>query len=336
MDFIQHLFDFFEVRSLNQTLKYRLILSLFSSLSFLILFYFWSISKKSPEANKDNSTGLMFLSLTFLMYCGIGFATVYSPTKSTYLLLSGLISSFLLLSLPFFAQWDSGVDRLVKHHLWKSGIFSLVFTWLLFIVWTRNLKLAFDIDIVVSSAAIFLFGFYITRVFIKRKLILLGGVTGLLILFIIWLQINSPELLGEGRYVHVNTVILSPALFLSIISIAYTFNWLNELNYRELSKIYDGSTHSTSTEKTLASDVSEQKAVNRWRKCIAHDDVERVIEELLSYKKFKNESLSIIMNLAQRNNRNNTNRLKDIIRYEEYQLNRNKISQALIRLMVTT
>ena len=66
---------------------------------------------------------------------------------------------------------------------------------------------------------------------------------------------------------------------------------------------------------------------------IAADELEKVIEEVIIFKKHKNQNLEVILNIASRNTRNNNNRLKDQIEYQDYQMNRNKISEALITMI---
>ena len=66
---------------------------------------------------------------------------------------------------------------------------------------------------------------------------------------------------------------------------------------------------------------------------IARDDLEKVIEEIIIYKKHKNQTLEMVLNIASRNTRNNNSRLKDIIAYQDYQLNRNKVSDALLTMI---
>ncbi len=325
------LFEFFGIKELSDVMNYRLILSLFCLLTFTLLFYFWNLSRKKSDTNKANATGLIFLSFAFLLYFIIGFASAYKPDKSVYPILSGLVSICFLLSMPFFSQGNSWFDRIIQHKTYNNVVIFFGFAWLITISLMKNSKLMYDLDIILASVSILLFGLYLGWTFIRKGLNFIGIITGLFTVFIIWLQVNSPELLGEGKFVHINSTILSPALFLSIISVAYTFNWINEQNFRELSKIYT----SREEEENRSSKVSENTLPERWRKQIAKDNIERAIEEVMSFLKNKNRELDFILNIAQRNNRNNTTRLKDLINYEVYQRNRNQISEALIAIIDT-
>ncbi len=333
---MEFIFEILGIKELNLLLRSRLILSLFCLLTFIVLIYFWSLTSKKSDINKANVSGLIFLSFVFFLYFVIGFSTVYSPSMNIYLSISGLINICFLLSLSFFSQGNSFIDKIVQHRFWKMVTIVLGIVWFLLNVWTRQLKMVQDIDAVVSAISIFLFGFYLSRTFVKKGLKLFGIITGLLIILIIWLQFNSPEVLGKGKFFHMNTTLLSPALFLSIISVSFTFNWVNEQNFRELSQIYTVHELGFFEEEIEQLDRSKELLSKRWQEQVTNDNLEKVIEEVLTYKKNKNESLGFIINIAQRNTRNNTNRLKELIKYEEYQLNRNKISTALISLIKGT
>ncbi len=330
---MQLLFEILGIKDLNSVLRHRLILCLFCLLTFIVLLYFWNLSKKKSGVNKISSQGLIFLSLTFFLYFSIGFVSAYNPSNIFYLAISGLINVCVLLSLPFFSQGNHLIDKLVHHRFWKYFVIILGIIWLVFIFSTGILKPMYNVDIVLTSVSIFLLGLFLTMTFVRKELNFLGIITGLFIAFTIWLQINSPEVLGEGKFVHINTTILSPALFLSIITISYAFNWMNELNFRELSNIYTENDIHENENEIKGLDISKNTLSIKWQEQIVNDDLEKVIEELINFKKNKNENLGILLNIASRNNRNNTNRLKDLIKYEDYQLNRNKISEALVLMM---
>ncbi len=115
--------------------------------------------------------------------------------------------------------------------------------------------------------------------------------------------------------------------------LVYTFNWINELNFYELSNIWVNENESDETHEEAYSKLTIGSGRDDWKEKIASDKLEKVIEEVIIYKKHKNESLEAILNIASRNTRNNNNRLMDMISYEEYQLNRNKVSHSLMSII---
>ncbi len=331
---MQQILDLLGVYEMETMLRSRLIYSSFCFLVFIILIYFYWVSREKLGANKNNSQGLIFFSFAFLTYCIIGFASVYKPAENVYLILSGLTAMCLFLSLPFFSLSTHRIDEVVEHLYWKNTTTFLGFLWILIISWTSHTKVVYAIDRAISALALTLLGFFFTRYFLRRNMRFLAAMSVIYFLSVVTLQILPPESLQGGKFVHMNMIILGPALLLSVITLAYTFNWINELNFYELSNIWvNENEDETKDNKATYSKLTLSASQDTWLEKIANDDLEKVIDEMIIFKKHKSQKLETILNIASRNTRNNNNRLKDTIDYQDYQLNRNKISEALIAMI---
>ena len=104
------------------------------------------------------------------------------------------------------------------------------------------------------------------------------------------------------------------------------------MNFHELSKIWVGEANPANSIES-ESIINHQKNKKTWKEKIAKDEIEKVIEEIIMLKQYRNENLENILNIASRNTRNNNNHMKNIIKYEDYQLNRNQISNSLITML---
>lgn len=332
---MEQLTEFLGLNTMSPAIRNRLIYASFCLLIAILLLYFWSLSKDKTGVQKKNSNGLVYLSLTYLLHFIIGVASVYEAQMSAKLVLSGLISMGFLLSLPFFSLSDHQVDDIIEHPYWENGIKVLGVAWLIVISWTTSSDFVLFVDIAMSALTFILLGFYITRYFIKRKLMLIAFISILFFTSFVLLEIRPPGfLVDQGKFGDMNTVILGPALMMSVIALSYTFSWINELNFYELSSIWVAEGPSDSEQKKQAyTNIVLHADHENWMEKIAADDLETVIEEMIIYKKHKHQKLETLLNLASRNTRNNNNQMKDLIKYEDYQLNRNKISEALIMLV---
>ncbi len=337
---MEQLIEFLGLNGMVPALRNRLIYASFCLIICILLLYFWSLAKDKTGVQKKNSNGLVYLSLTYLLHFIIGVASVYEAQMNAKLVLSGLISMGFLLSLPFFSLSDHQVNEIIEHPYWETGIKILGVAWLIIISWTTDSAFVRFVDTGLSVLAFALLGFYITRYFIKRKLNLIAVISVVFFLAFALLQITPPELLvDEDKFGDMNTVILGPALMMSVIVLSYTFNWINELNFYELSSIWvneEGGNTGTKEQKQAYANLTLHPDRENWIEKIATDDLESVIEEMIIYKKHRHQNLETLLNIASRNTRNNNNQLKDLIKYEDYQLNRNKISEALIALVKNT
>lgn len=188
-------------------------------------------------------------------------------------------------------------------------------------------------DMAISILTIAALGFFITRYFVRRQLNFVALISAGYFTVFILLRLFRPGNLSEGKFEHMNTLILGPTLALSVIVLAYTFNWINELNFYELSNIWVSNDTPDETRQQSYSKLTLNTNRDTWMEKIAADEIEKVIEEIIILKKHQNENLEAILNIASRNTRNNNNHLKELIKYEDYQLNRNKISNSLIALI---
>ena len=330
---MQQLLDLLGISGLTPILKNRLILSSFCLLIFFLLIYFWAISRSKIKANNKDGSGLVYLSFSFLLCFLIGFVSVYHPIQNTYLVISALLSLCLLSSLSFFSIGTHPIDKIVSHPSWKNGIKYLGFGWVIIISMASGLEVISWVDIIVSVLAITLLGFFICRYFVRRGLNFIAFIAAGYFAIFILLQVIQPDSLSAGKFGHMNTIILGPSLLLAVIVLAYTFNWINELNFYELSNIWVSNDSSDESNQVAYAKLTQDANRQTWMEKIANDELEKVIEEVIILKKHKNENIEAILNIASRNTRNNNNHLKDLIKYEDYQLNRNKVSHSLMQLI---
>lgn len=316
---------------METAVRNRLIYGLFCVVISIFLIYFWGISREKVSAQKGNGGALIFLSFAYFLYFAVAVASVYNPVDDAYLVLSGLINMCFLLSLPFFSLRRHFIDHIVEHPRWKGGIYFLGFILLILISWTTKAPWLFTLDVIISAIALGLLGLFISRYFKQRRLNFLAVSAILFFLMAIIVQLNPGNILPGGKFAHPNMSLLAPGLALAVVILAYTFNWINELNFDELSNIWVQDKEEMPGQEKVH--ISTKDRREKWMEVIAKDDLEKVIEEVIIYKKHKNESLETILNVASRNTRNNNNRLKELIVYEEYQMNRNKLSHALMTLI---
>lgn len=330
---MSQLLELLGIANLPQEMKSRLILSSLSLLVFSILIYFWGISRKKIKANNKDGSGLVYISIAFFLYFLIGFVSIYRPIQSTYLILSALISICFLSSLSFFALGSHPVDHIVTKKSWKNGMKYTAFGWIIMISLTGGLDIMTYFDIALCVLSVAVLGFFITRYFIQRRLNFIALISvGYFVVFVV-MQLLYPDSFADGKFVNMNRIYLGPGLVLSVIVLAYTFNWINELNFYELSSIWVGNDKSEEKNQEAYSKLTLSADKDAWLTKIAGDELEKVIEEIIILKKHKNENLEAILNIASRNTRNNNNQLKGLIPYEEYQMNRNKVSDSLMQLL---
>ncbi|MFK8007643.1 MAG: hypothetical protein AB8H03_14790 [Saprospiraceae bacterium] len=315
--------------------KNRLFFSFFCLLIAVMLFYFWVISKEKKGAKVKHGEGLIFIAMAYGLYFAIGIVSLFiidydEPTAKIYFVLSGLISMCYFLSLPFFSLSSHAVDKIVESHYWKNGIYLFGFIWLIFFSSMESAAWMNYYDWIIGVAAMILMGFFITRYLVRRGLKLLGLIAIIFFLIVIALEVWPSS---QGKFEHMNTYMLGPALTLSVVVLSFTFNWINELSFYELADIWVGEENASEKKIGEFAKLTVEDNKQTWMKKIAKDDIEKVIEEIIILKKHKNQDLEMILNIASRNTRNNNNKLKDIISYEDYQLSRNKVIDSLIKII---
>lgn len=315
--------------------KNRLFFSLFCLLIAVMLFYFWGISKGKKGAKVKHGEGLIFVAMAYVLYFAIGIVSLFvidydEPTAKIYFVLSGLISMCYFLSLPFFSLSSHSVDNIIESQHWKNGIYLMGFVWLIFFSSMEPAAWMDYYDWIIGVVAMVLMGFFITRYLVRRGLKFLGLIAVVFFLIVIGLEIWPSS---QGKFEHMNTYMLGPALTLSVVMLSFTFNWINELSFFELADIWVGKENASEQEIGEFAKLTVDDNKQTWMKKIAKDDIEKVIEEVIILKKHKNQDLEMILNIASRNTRNNNNKLKDIISYEDYQLSRNKIIDSLMRMI---
>lgn len=314
----------------------RLYLAVYSLMIFIILKYFWYFSKNKIAVDKQDISGLSFLSYAFLLYFAIGIVRNYiDDSRDTILVMSTLTNLCFLLSLPYLSHGIPFFDKIFHHKNWHSIAIAIGFSAV--ILATGKNGIPELTDQIFSSLTFGLMAYFFIRIFVKRSMILFSALIAFLFIVILFLQFGGEGIYGNGdgiqdKFNHVNAAILSPAVYLGLLCVAHTYSWYNELNFTELSKIFTDD-ESKDEENAFNVNLGEAPMKSRWEEKIANDDLEKVIEEIMAYKQSKNLSLSPIISVAQKNNRNNTNQLKGIIKYEDYQINRNKVSNALLTLI---
>lgn len=313
----------------------RLFFSLFSLLISVMLFYFWVISKEKKGAKVKHGSGLIFIAFAYALYFVIGLVSLFiidytDPPAKIYFVISGMINMCFLLSLPFFSLSSHSVDHLVENQYWNNGIYIFGFIWLMIFSSMEYGPWMSHYDWILGVLVMTILGFFIARYLVRRGLRLLGVVAVIFFLTVITLELSASS---QEKFEHMNTYMLGPALTLSVVMLSFTFNWINELSFYELSEIWVGEEKGTEGKNAEYSRLTVEDNKKVWMEKIAKDDLEKVIEEIIIFKRHKNQTLEIILNIASRNTRNNNNRLKDIIPYQDYQLNRNKVSNALVTMI---
>ncbi len=325
------------ISGLPPALKNRLVFSAFCLLIAVILGYFWFISREKIKAAKQDGKGLVYLAFSFVLFASIGLVTIYNKSpETTLLILASLISFCFLSSLSYFTANHTPLERLVHSSAWKNSLKYVAFTWVVVITLAPDHYVIRTIETGLAILAIATLGLFLTRYFAKRQLRFIAFITaGFFICYALLQLAESLGSAGEGKFQHVNTVYLAPAIALAVIVLAYTFNWINELNFYEISRIWtgeenDGEAVSEQAAKTSGPELPKSEG---WIDLLAQDDLERVIKEMIIHKRLRNESLEDILNLASRNSRNNDNNRKDLISYDDYQRSRNKVSTTLMTLI---
>ncbi|MEL7162286.1 MAG: hypothetical protein AAFN92_16130, partial [Bacteroidota bacterium] len=242
------LLEFFDLSDLAPAIKNRLVLSAFCLLIAVLLTYFWSISREKVKAANQDGKGLVYLALAFVLYATIGFVGIYQPDAiSTLLIISGLISCCFLSALCYFNLRKHGLDRVVSHPAWKNGVKYFAFGWVIVISLAAEHPVTKVIDVVLAVVAIGLLGYFLTRYFIRRQLRFIALITGIYFSFFLVFQMLESGALTGGKFAHINTAFLAPAMVLAVIALAYTFNWINELNFYQLSSIWTGEEDTSAT-----------------------------------------------------------------------------------------
>lgn len=335
---MEELLSLFGLPNLPAVFKNRIIFSMICLLISSILFYFWLISRKKIKASQKDGSGLVYLTFTSLLCALMSIVSAYYQVydiknPSTYLILSGLISICFLSSLSFFSLGTHPIDKWVMRPSWKNGLKYMGFAWVIMISMISHFSFVHHLDMILSVLSLAALGFFITRYFIQRQLNYIALLSAGNFIVIILLNLQPENILPGNRFDHITTIFLAPCIAISVITLAYTFNWINELNFYELSNIWLGTENPSQQESAAYSKLTVDANQDAWMERIASDDIEKVIQEVIILKKHRNENLETILNIAARNTRNNNNHLKDLIRYEDYQLNRNKVANSLMGII---
>ncbi|MCB0636590.1 MAG: hypothetical protein KDC54_08225 [Lewinella sp.] len=309
----------------DRTIK-QIMLSAFCLLTSIILWYFFLQARQNPRARPANVRGLLFLSLAFVAFFLLGTTEALFKQGSLAVLLSGLANVFLILSLPFFSKGVTVLDRVALQPFWYAMAGQLVLIYGLSILFPQQ----YGIDVVLSSLTLAVFGVYLTSFFYRKQLRFIALLAGLSVLTLIALQILAELNVSGGKFRDINVAVLYPALFLSMTILIVTFNWINELRFKELAKIYTSGVDKDMIEQFLNGQLDRADLIRDWESDISQNHLEAVIEEMVMVKERRNESLEDLLLLAARNSRNNNARhVNGTISEEAYILERNKIIQGI-------
>lgn len=332
--------DLFGFTEMEANIKNRFIYSCFCLLIFVILAYFWNSVRGKEEARQQSRDGLGYLSLTYLLYFVLGMASVYKAPLSTKYILSGLVSVSFLLSLPLFSLGNGPLDRIAEHTNWQRGAKLFGFAWIVMLSWVGKPEALETIDYLLSVVAFLLLAYFISRYFFHRQMLPLALLAVLAFSVIILLELFQPEALvpygkfGASRTLEdVNSVVLGPALLLSVMFLSYTFSWINELSFKELSRLWTNNDQDNSPDLDFIASASTNERNEFWNTKLAQDHLEEVIESIILSRKHRNEDLEPILILAARNTRNNNDRLQELITDADYRAQRNKVTKGLIGLI---
>ncbi len=323
----------------EQLINTKIVFTAFHLLVSLMLAYFSYISWPKLKGNTKNHRGLIYLALAFLLYCVFGIYSHVNPVPVegqipiAYLIINGLISLCFLSALPFLSTGTGKTDQLVTSSGWNQGIKYFGFAYVVMVAVSNTGNIMQIVDQAMTAIAMAALCYFLFRYFQQRRMLLLSLVTLIFFSFWLFLQFATVGYLSEGKFVHPNTVILGPALFFSVIIMAYTFNWINELTFYELSRMWTDEGETAGTPAGDYAHLLQNDNKQVWLDKLAKDEIEDVISELLIYKKHRHEPIEDVLNIAARNSRNNNNQLRDLIKYDDYQLNRNKVANALMTLL---
>ena len=322
----------------------RLVLSLLCLLSACMLYYFWKISGNRSRTESSERSGLLFLALAFAGYAVLGIVSLYFTPPSPggphpqpgnsgrvfFLVISLMTNGCLLLALPFLDLRGSflliaGDKRKSWNYLISTIILILIITTFLFNA-SRFLN---AIDLTISGLTIVLMGYVLVKNYISDGLRFMAILTAIVFVFIILLSIGAPEIFKQGRFGVLNITVLSPAIFIALLCISHTYSWFNMLDYTEISNIYTSPGENNKMSSVMTTGNLDSEIV-KWHDLLVADNLEKVIEELILVLRTKKRSLEFVINLAARNNRNNTSWLKQIIEFEIYDVARNRIRAGVL------
>lgn len=324
-DFLGQLFPDSYDRSIKQ-----ILLSLFCLLTAIVLLYFVQKAIENPRVKKENSRGLFFLAMAFLFTFLVGVADAMFKIGNLTIILSGLVNISLLLSLPFFSKGTHQLDKLATHNAWflLAGQMALIYG--IGILFPQK----YGIDIVLTCLTFGIFGTYMTWFFLRKELRLIAVLASFAVAIMITLQLLAQINVDGGKFFDVNVAVLYPSLFLSMIMLIVTFNWVNEIRFKELATIYTGGVDKEMIDKFMNGELSEDELTGDWEKEVTGNQLETVIEEMIMIAERRNESLDLLLALAARNSRNNHSYyIKATIEQSDYDKERNRITMGVLSLI---
>lgn len=327
MDISGRIIEIFNDPNLNH-LNQRLIGSSILLLAFFNLYYFYNFTYSKHKTRSENNSGLFFFMLLFLSYALIGFASLFTELSKITLVFSALINVSFIGIVGFFSKGVSRQDRIAAYPSWKIAVVLLPILYIMCYFLAE--EYLHRIDLLIRIASLLFFGYFLVYNFIRGKHKFIAFVMFFSILIICLLQIYYPVNLKDLNFDHFNTSILFPAMFLAVVALVLSFNWISELKFKEVTKIYSSKEDDPKVQSFLDGNLKKDELIQYWNELIASDNIEKVIEEMISIIEKHKKDLEFILLIASRNSRNNTDRLKQIISDDDYNLSRNQITAALI------
>ncbi len=213
------------------------------------------------------------------------------------------------------------------------AIIFILFSQILFSLFD-NYIYGYSVSQVLTGFTCFVLGASAFQYFKVRQLTGIGILASLLLLILFssilaslftstlasWTSISEKKLFAWIKLSYLTT---SFGLF-SVLS-AISFNWFNDLSHRLYLSIY-------TKEGKLPQDESSIELKHRIFTLIKNDQLEEVIEDLLSYYQNKSKSIHIVLMTANQLNRLSTEKIRGTISHENYDLARNRIAMNLIDL----
>lgn len=308
-------------------------------LTFIVLSYIYILSNNKDNAERKNKQGLLSMTFIFFFYIIIGIIYIISISeqiepRSYLFLLSGFVNICFVMTIPFFSQGTTNLDRWSNHRLWNYLAIFLGLIYISFSFIIQNSQNLSYIDVPITTLIMIIIGVFVAWDFERRDMKFFGYLIAALLLVKMILQISTPSFkAGEDKFDHVNMTILFPAMIEAIIAITISFSWINGLRYKKLAKLYSSDTNESAVQKFFDKAGSIDELKDDWKNKIIKNDLEGAIQSMVLFLEKRNEHFEIILSIASRNNRNNTGQLKGILSVEQYNITRNKILDDLLKLI---
>ncbi|MFM9950535.1 MAG: hypothetical protein ACKV1O_21540 [Saprospiraceae bacterium] len=311
-----------------------------SLLTALFLIYIWYYNLKFSKERilkKSPDLGLIFLSLALTIWGFAGICRLVFNFQGIQIkLLSSLNNGLFLLAIPYFEHGFKFFKNKQIKKRWNISVIIVAFTALLLIGLDvhYNQLISTLIDSVFSIITLLVLGFSLFLTFQKRNLLWVAILT----VFVISLQLfptvgylmNPFEI--DLKFPLVLYLVSSIAL--NILFIALAFSWLLESQENNINNLFSLSNDNIQ-EHILTNKFSFEEIKSTLLNQLISDEIEEVVEELISFFKATNNSAgtSKVIQIAAKLSRNNTLKIREEIEGAVYYKRRNEIRKSIIELM---